>query len=131
MLIQGLFYLFSTVLVLAALGVIISRNPVYSALALVMCFITSAAIWLLLEAEFLFEAERPPFVAGAGADVEAVVIILPYADSGANDMAGRVFEVGIPTLDAEVDGTGPGGQRKPLRLRVRPAERHGERNTGA
>ena len=53
MLIQGLFYIFSTVLVLAALGVIISRNPVYSALALVMCFITSAAIWLLLEAEFL------------------------------------------------------------------------------
>ena len=53
MLIQGLFYIFSTILVLAALGVIISRNPVYSALALVMCFITSAAIWLLLEAEFL------------------------------------------------------------------------------
>ena len=53
MLIQGLFYVFSTILVLAALGVILARNPVYSALALVMCFITSAAIWLLLEAEFL------------------------------------------------------------------------------
>jgi len=33
--------------------VIVARNPVYSALALVMCFVTSAAIWLLLEAEFL------------------------------------------------------------------------------
>ncbi|HYB33816.1 MAG TPA: NADH-quinone oxidoreductase subunit J [Steroidobacteraceae bacterium] len=53
MLIQALFYLFSTFLVLAALGVIGARNPVYSALGLVMCFITSAAIWLLLEAEFL------------------------------------------------------------------------------
>ncbi len=53
MLIQGLFYLFATILVLAALGVISSRNPVYSALALVMCFVTSAAIWLLIEAEFL------------------------------------------------------------------------------
>jgi NADH-quinone oxidoreductase subunit J len=52
-LIQGLFYLFAAILVLAALGVISSRNPVYSALALVMCFVTSAAIWLLLEAEFL------------------------------------------------------------------------------
>jgi NADH-quinone oxidoreductase subunit J len=52
-LIQGLFYLFSTLLVLAALGVISARNPVHSALALVMCFITSAAIWLLIEAEFL------------------------------------------------------------------------------
>ena len=53
MLIQILFYLFATILVLAALGVITARSPVYSALALVMCFITSAAIWLLLEAEFL------------------------------------------------------------------------------
>ena len=53
MLIQALFYVFATILVLAALGVISSRNPVYSALALVMCFVTSAAIWLLVEAEFL------------------------------------------------------------------------------
>ncbi|MGB9332891.1 MAG: NADH-quinone oxidoreductase subunit J [Steroidobacteraceae bacterium] len=53
MLIQSLFYLFGTILVLAAIGVISARNPVYSALALVMCFVTSAAIWLLLEAEFL------------------------------------------------------------------------------
>src|SRR5580698_5403931 len=48
MLIQALFYVFATILVLAALGVISSRNPVYSALALVMCFVTSAAIWLLV-----------------------------------------------------------------------------------
>jgi NADH-quinone oxidoreductase subunit J len=53
MLIQALFYIFGTILVLAALGVIVSRNPVYSALALVVCFVTSAAIWLLIEAEFL------------------------------------------------------------------------------
>jgi NADH-quinone oxidoreductase subunit J len=53
MLIQVLFHLFAAILILAALGVIIARNPVYSALALVMCFITSAAIWLLIEAEFL------------------------------------------------------------------------------
>ncbi|HXO65450.1 MAG TPA: NADH-quinone oxidoreductase subunit J [Steroidobacteraceae bacterium] len=53
MLIQVLFHLFAALLILAALGVIIARNPVYSALALVMCFITSAAIWLLIEAEFL------------------------------------------------------------------------------
>src|SRR6201987_6344243 len=53
MLIQALFYLFAAILVLGALGVITSRNPVYSALALVLCFVTSAAIWLLLEAEFL------------------------------------------------------------------------------
>jgi NADH-quinone oxidoreductase subunit J len=48
-----LFYVFATMLVLAALSVIVSRNPVYSALSLVLCFVTSAAIWLLIEAEFL------------------------------------------------------------------------------
>src|SRR6202000_107491 len=32
---------------------IFSRNPVHAALALVMCFVTAAAIWLLIEAEFL------------------------------------------------------------------------------
>src|SRR5271156_5279290 len=53
MLIQILFYIFSTILVVSAIAVISTRNPVYSALALVMCFVTSAAIWLLIEAEFL------------------------------------------------------------------------------
>src|SRR5579862_4744688 len=53
MLIQGLFYLFGALLILAALGVIGARNPVHSALLLVLCFVTSAAIWLLLQAEFL------------------------------------------------------------------------------
>ena len=53
MLIQALFYLFGAILVLAAVGVITSRNPVYSALLLVLSFVTSAAIWLLIEAEFL------------------------------------------------------------------------------
>jgi NADH-quinone oxidoreductase subunit J len=52
-LVEILFYIFGTILVLAALGVIISRNPVYSALSLVLCFVTSAAVWLLIEAEFL------------------------------------------------------------------------------
>jgi NADH-quinone oxidoreductase subunit J len=53
MLVEILFYVFSTILVCAALGVIVSRNTVYSALSLVLCFVTSAAIWLLVQAEFL------------------------------------------------------------------------------
>ena len=53
MLVEVLFYVFATILVAGALGVILTRNPVYSALSLVMCFVTSAAIWLLIEAEFL------------------------------------------------------------------------------
>jgi NADH-quinone oxidoreductase subunit J len=48
-----LFWIFATVLVGAALGVILARNPVHCALLLVLCFFNSAVIWLLLDAEFL------------------------------------------------------------------------------
>jgi NADH-quinone oxidoreductase subunit J len=48
-----LFFIFATVLVAAALGVILARNPVHCALLLVLCFFNSAVIWLLLDAEFL------------------------------------------------------------------------------
>ncbi|MDL2284790.1 NADH-quinone oxidoreductase subunit J [Oxalobacter sp. OttesenSCG-928-P03] len=48
-----LFYVFSAILVFAALRVITARNPVHSALYLVLSFFTAAAIWILLKAEFL------------------------------------------------------------------------------
>lgn len=50
---QLLFYFFSTVLVLAAMMVVTIRNPVKSALFLVLAFFTAACLWILLEAEFL------------------------------------------------------------------------------
>ena len=53
MFVQILFYAFSAILLAAALGVIASRNPVHSALSLVLAFFTSAALWLLIEVEFL------------------------------------------------------------------------------
>lgn len=52
-LVTVLFYWLSAVLVGAGLGVITARNPVYSALFLILAFVTSAVLWLLLEAEFL------------------------------------------------------------------------------
>ena len=48
-----IFFGYATVLVCAALGVIISRNPIHSVMFLVLSFFTSAILWLLLEAEFL------------------------------------------------------------------------------
>ena len=50
---QLIFYTFATVLVGAVLGVIGSRNTVHAALFLVLSFFSSAALWILLEAEFL------------------------------------------------------------------------------
>jgi NADH-quinone oxidoreductase subunit J len=47
------FYLFSLVMLGAAIMVVTVRNPVYAALFLILTFFTAAAIWLLMEAEFL------------------------------------------------------------------------------
>ncbi|MFZ0469678.1 MAG: NADH-quinone oxidoreductase subunit J [Thiogranum sp.] len=47
------FYTFATILVYAATRVITVRNPVHAALHLVLAFFTCAALWMLLEAEFL------------------------------------------------------------------------------
>ena len=47
------FYFLSAILLLASLRVITARNPVHSALALVLAFFSAAGLWLLLEAEFL------------------------------------------------------------------------------
>ena len=53
MLVEILFYSFATIVVAAGVGVIVARNPVHAALSLVLCFMTSAVLWMLIEAEFL------------------------------------------------------------------------------
>jgi NADH-quinone oxidoreductase subunit J len=47
------FYTFSLVMLAGAVMVITVRNPVYAALSLVLTFFSAAALWMLLEVEFL------------------------------------------------------------------------------
>ncbi len=47
------FYLFATVLLTAAVLVIVSKNPVHSVLWLIVCFFNAAGLFILLGAEFL------------------------------------------------------------------------------
>ena len=47
------FYLLATIMLVAGLRVITTRNPVQAALFLVLAFFSAAGIWLLLQAEFL------------------------------------------------------------------------------
>ena len=47
------FYVFSTVLIAAALMVVSARNPVHSVLFLILAFFNAAALFVLLGAEFL------------------------------------------------------------------------------
>ena len=48
-----LFYSFAIFLMGAAIGVIVSRNPVHAVMFLVLAFFQSAMLWILIEAEFL------------------------------------------------------------------------------
>jgi len=48
-----IFYLFSAVTLFSAAAVVTVRNPIYAALFLILAFFSSAATWILLEAEFL------------------------------------------------------------------------------
>lgn len=50
---QLVFYLFGGILLVSASMVVVMRNPIHAALFLVLSFFSSAAIWLLLHAEFL------------------------------------------------------------------------------
>jgi NADH-quinone oxidoreductase subunit J len=50
---QLAFFVFALILIIAALMTVLSRNPVRCALFLVLAFFSAAALWILLDAEFL------------------------------------------------------------------------------
>jgi NADH-quinone oxidoreductase subunit J len=47
------FYICAAALVVSSFCVILNRNPVQSALSLVVCFLAAAVLWMLVQAEFL------------------------------------------------------------------------------
>jgi len=48
-----MFYIFAAILLVSAVAIITARNPVHAVLCMVLCFFTTAGLWLLLRAEFL------------------------------------------------------------------------------
>lgn len=48
-----IFYVFAAILIASATLVVTTRNSVRATLCLVLCFVASAVLWMLLEAEFL------------------------------------------------------------------------------
>lgn len=50
---QTIFYLFSAIMLGAALRVITAKNAVHAVLSLVLTFFTAGALWLFMRAEFL------------------------------------------------------------------------------
>jgi len=90
-----LFYAFATVLVLAGLAVISVRNSVHAALFLVLTFFTSAALWLLLQAEFLAIALVLVYVGAVMVLFLFVVMMLDINTESTREGFIRYLPVGI------------------------------------
>jgi NADH-quinone oxidoreductase subunit J len=82
-----LFVIFSLIAVVAAVGVIVSRKPVYSALFLLMNFCTLAALYVMLEAQFIAMVQ---VIVYAGAIVVLFLFVVMLIGGGElNDIRNR------------------------------------------
>ena len=95
MLEQSIFYIFATLLVTSAGLVISVRNPVHSALFLILSFFCSAAIWLILEAEFLAIALVLVYVGAVMVLFLFVVMMLDIKISILREGFSRFLPVGL------------------------------------
>jgi NADH-quinone oxidoreductase subunit J len=89
------FYAFSAVMIAAALVVIASRNPVHSALFLVLTFFATSAIWILLEAEFLAITLVLVYVGAVMVLFLFVVMMLDINLASLRDAGNRYLPFGI------------------------------------
>ncbi|MFO1351147.1 MAG: NADH-quinone oxidoreductase subunit J [Gammaproteobacteria bacterium] len=113
-----LFYLFAAILVFAAIRVISVRNPVHAVLFLVLAFFNSAALWLLLEAEFLAIALVLVYVGAVMVLFLFVVMMLDinvaplregfirYLPVGGAVAAVVLIEMGLIIMRSKVSGAG-------------------------
>lgn len=68
-----IFYILSAIAVVGALGVVLARNPLHSAVGLALSFVNLAAIYVLLHAEFLAVAQ---VIVYAGAILVLVLFVI-------------------------------------------------------
>ncbi len=71
------FYIIAAVSVLTAIGVVAARNPVHSAVFLVLCFLNVAGIFVMLGAEFLAVVQ---VIVYTGAILVLVLFVLMLVD---------------------------------------------------
>jgi NADH-quinone oxidoreductase subunit J len=82
-----IFYLFASIAIIAALGVVITRNPVYSALCLAVVFVSLAALYVLLSAPFIAAAQVMIY---AGAILILFVFVIMLLSPGVDQGAGTL-----------------------------------------
>jgi NADH-quinone oxidoreductase subunit J len=72
-----IFYMVAAVCILGAIGVVAARNPVHSAIFLVLCFFNVAAVFVMLGAEFLAVVQ---VIIYTGAILVLVLFVLMLVD---------------------------------------------------
>jgi NADH-quinone oxidoreductase subunit J len=97
----ALFYISAAVAVIAALGVILQRTPVYSALSLIVVLCALAVVYLLLGAEFVAMVQ---IIVYAGAIMVLFVLVIMLLNAGREQPASRESRMarwlGVPMLTA-------------------------------
>ena len=103
---QIVFYLFGALLLLSAAMGVVARNPVHAALFLVLSFFSSAAIWLLLYAEFLAIALVLVYVGAVMVLFLFVVMLLDINLAVLREGFARYLPVGIAVAALMVTAMG-------------------------
>lgn len=88
-----LFIIFSLIAIVAAAGVILSRRPIYSALFLLVNFATLAALYIMLQAQFL--AVVQVIVYGGAIVVLFLFVVMLLGGGELTDMADARGTAGI------------------------------------
>ncbi len=97
----AMFFLAAGVAVLGALGVLLCRNPIHSALSLVGTMVALAVVYLLHHAEFIFVIQLMVY---AGAVMGLIVFVIMLLDVRREESAtarftpGKVVGVGLAGL---------------------------------
>jgi NADH-quinone oxidoreductase subunit J len=98
-----LFFVFAAIAIAAAAGVVLSRKPVYSALFLLLNFVTLAALYIMLQAQFLAAVQ---IIVYAGAIVVLFLFVLMLigggnledASLGKNPLRSQLFAARVSAL---------------------------------
>lgn len=84
------FYLIALVIIASALGVVMEKNLVHSALLMTACFIGVGMLYIFLDAEFLGAAQFMLYSGGVAILAVMAVMLIKHGDEGPRmeEMAG-------------------------------------------
>ncbi len=98
------FYLFATLSVMGAIGVVVSRQPVHSALALLISLLSVAGLFVLGHAEFLFAVQMLVYAGGIMVLFLFTIMLVNVKRTGkepyVHRQAGLALVVGLLLLSA-------------------------------